>query len=365
MNDHSSPGPAPAVGSPARPGPVIFAWLWVLFAMVFAMVVLGGVTRLTGSGLSMVYWHPLMGVLPPLSESDWQHVFAQYQESPQFREVNSWMTLDSFKRIFFWEYLHRLCGRLIGIVGFVPWLFFHVRKRISPWLSRRVLIAIGLGGLQGLLGWFMVKSGLVDRPEVSQFRLAAHLLLAFFIGQWILWTLLDLHTSRHPNQHGAPPLIRRLVHLAAFLVALQVIYGAFMAGTRAGVLFPTFPDMHGAYAPSHFFPLETLSQNLFHSPITIHYIHRALALVLTLHVFALWWLIRRQPPESMPSWSATPLLIAMLLQSALGGLTVVHQIAIPIAVSHQAAGFFLAATTTLLVHLTHSRNPVAPELTSE
>ncbi|MEZ4463423.1 MAG: COX15/CtaA family protein [bacterium] len=192
--------------SPERADRAVRAWLWVVWGMILTMVVVGGITRLTGSGLSMVEWRPLMGALPPLSEAEWLAVFEQYKQSPQYQQVNHWMTLGDFERIFFWEYFHRLLGRLIGVVVLVPGLWFLVRRRLRGKRAVQVLLAFVFGGLQGLLGWYMVKSGLVDVPAVSHYRLAAHLSLAFFVGCWILWILMGL---RAPAVRTPAPRVAR------------------------------------------------------------------------------------------------------------------------------------------------------------
>jgi len=211
-------------------GPVI-AWLIALISLVFCMVVVGGITRLTESGLSIVEWAPILGVIPPLNEADWQAAFAQYQHSPQYRLVNAGMSLSEFKTIFFWEYVHRLLGRGVGLVFLLPFLFFWLSGCFGSTLARRLLVALFLGGLQGLLGWFMVKSGLVDEPRVSHYRLAAHLGLAFLIMCYLLWVLLGI-------LHEAAPVVRRhplrgLLGLIAGVTLLQIVYGAFVAGLRA------------------------------------------------------------------------------------------------------------------------------------
>jgi cytochrome c oxidase assembly protein subunit 15 len=332
------------------PDAAITIWLWILFGAVFAMVSLGGITRLTGSGLSMVDWRPLMGVLPPLDESEWREVFAAYQGSPQYREVNDWMTLGDFKSIFFWEYLHRVFGRMIGLIAFLPWVYFSLRGRLAKWISERVVVAILLGGLQGVLGWYMVMSGLVDRPEVSHFRLAAHLLLAVFIAQWILWTLLDLHYGR-PTRAPAPSSVlpaRRLTYGLALIVSIQILYGALMAGTKAGLLFPSFPDMNGVYLPGLFFPGRDLIHNALNNPHSIHYIHRLLGFGLVALVVPTLILLART--SIRPRWVVHQMTVIISIQFVLGALTALYQSPIPLAVSHQAGAFLLACSTTLLLH---------------
>jgi len=334
--------PGPALASHDR---AIVVWLWCLFAALFTMVLIGGITRLTESGLSMVDWRPLMGALPPRGAAQWNEAFEAYRASPQYLEVNQWMGLEDFKRIFFWEYLHRLMGRSTGLIAFVPWLFFSLRKRLEGWLSFRVLVAITLGGAQALLGWYMVRSGLVDRPEVSHLRLAAHLLLAFFIAQWVLWTLLDLHWGR---TRLAKTTANKMILGLLALVVLQILYGAFMAGTRAGILFPSFPDMNGGYAPGPFFPLASLFENLLYSPIAIHYVHRLLGFLLIFYAAGVVIALYRM--RLAPNWATGQLSLIVLAQFVLGALTALYQAPLTLAVAHQAGAFVLACSVTLLAH---------------
>ena len=251
----------------------VATWLLLLYLMVFAMVIVGGATRLTGSGLSMVEWHPLMGALPPLSESDWIETFQKYQASPQYQLVNQWMVLSDFKRIFLWEYVHRLLGRLIGVVFLVPWLFFLIRRSLDRPLAWKTFVAFLLGGAQGLLGWFMVKSGLVDNPEVSHYRLAAHLALALLVGHYLLWLFLD---ARRPTvrRSDSPPRGASNAPTWSFiaLLAVQIVFGALMAGKHAGLVAATFPDMNGEWIPSAFLSIEPWWRDLVENPLSIHFL---------------------------------------------------------------------------------------------
>ncbi|MEE3332064.1 MAG: COX15/CtaA family protein [Myxococcota bacterium] len=336
-----------ATGTIAQRDRTITLWLWILFGSVFAMVLVGGITRLTGSGLSMVDWRPVMGVLPPIGEAAWIETFDAYSTSPEYREINSWMDLDDFKRIFFWEYLHRLLGRLIALIAFVPWLVLTLQKKIEGWLSWRVIVSILLGGAQGLLGWYMVKSGLVDVPQVSHLRLAAHSGLAFLISQWILWMLLDLHFGRaRPSFAGA----QKWTSSVLALLAVQILYGALMAGTHAGLLFPTFPDMNGRYLPGPFFPLDSLASNLFYSPLAIHWIHRVVGFALLCLAAGTLFALRRIP--LVPAWARGQLVAVLVVQFALGAFTAVYQTPLWLAITHQAGAFLAACSASLLAHRT-------------
>jgi cytochrome c oxidase assembly protein subunit 15 len=322
-------------------------WLFAVWALVLAMVVVGGITRLTGSGLSIVEWRPVTGILPPLSEHDWQALFAQYQASPQFREINHWMGLADFKRIFFWEYVHRLLGRLIGFAVAVPFAVFALQGKLSRSLTWKIFGVLVLGGLQGALGWYMVASGLVDEPRVSHYRLAAHLLLAFITGSVVLWIALDLQARTAVVVRSSRAMLVAVAVLIG-LVLLQTIYGAFMAGTHAGHYSTTFPDMNGRFAPGPFFTGPSFFHDAVSSPLAIHYLHRAFAWLLLAYALGLFVWLRRAVEPSVrraAGWMA----FAVFLQLNLGALTVVNRVALPLAVFHQAVGFLVLSSAVLLL----------------
>lgn len=326
----------------------VLGWVVSLYVLVLAMVAVGGITRLTGSGLSMVEWQPLIGAIPPLDAKDWDAVFTQYQASPQYLQVNHWMQLEDFKRIFLWEYLHRLLGRLIGLAFSLPWLYFVLRGRLRGRMAWMSLGAFVLGGLQGALGWFMVQSGLVDVPAVSHLRLAAHLSLAFFVGMWLLWIALDLTSPRHVGaKHN------RLTGWAWALVAvlaLQIVYGAFMAGTRAGYLFQTYPTMNGTWLAPGWLSLSPWTRNLVENVATIHTLHRHLAWVVLLSFagFVAWaWPRARARAERQ---LLGLLLGATVLQLVLGALTVMTGVQIAIAVVHQSLAYLLLSLLIAVIH---------------
>lgn len=328
----------------------VLGWLVVLYTLVLAMVVVGGITRLTGSGLSMVVWQPLIGAVPPLSDADWLATFDAYKQTPQYQTVNHWMSVDDFKRIFLWEYLHRLLGRGIGVVTAVPWVYFVVRGQLRGRWALLTFVAFLLGGLQGALGWFMVKSGLVDVPAVSHLRLAAHLTLAFVVGQWLLWILLD---ATKPNLIRARRTkMSTLAWGVAALVVVQIVYGAFMAGTRAGYLYATFPDMNGAWIAPGSFTLSPLWLNLIENPAAIHTVHRWLAwiVVLTIGFFVGWAF--RQPVDRDARRALLFLFAVVLAQLTLGALTVVTHVNIVIAVLHQGAAYVLLSSCVWVAHRT-------------
>ncbi len=343
------------------PHRAIRRWLWVVFLAIAVMVALGGVTRLTGSGLSMVEWRPLMGTLPPLNEAEWQRVFELYKESPQYAQVNSWMQIEDFQRIFFWEYVHRLFGRVIGMLVFGPWLFFVARRRLTGRLAWRVFGALVLGGLQGLMGWLMVLSGLVDQPAVSHFRLAAHLLLAFLVAQYILWLILDLRPAVDPPE-PADRSIRIALAALVTLTIVQIAFGAFMAGKRAGWFALTFPDMNGHYLPGPFFPATGGLRAVLNEPLAIHYTHRLLAWMLLLVVgsFVLW--TRRRRCTALLRWRVRTLALVTLLQFTLGALTVIFHIPTWLAVAHQLGGFALLSALVATLHTAQGRARLSTSL---
>jgi cytochrome c oxidase assembly protein subunit 15 len=324
--------------------------LFVLWALVLLMVIVGGTTRLTGSGLSITPWQPDTGILPPLSEAAWQEELAHYRASPEFQRANHWMGLADFKRIYFWEYVHRLLGRLVGFAVLVPFLVFALQRRLSRGLGLKVLLALVLGGLQGVLGWYMVMSGLIEEPRVSPYRLAAHLMLAFLLGQYLLWLALDLARSAPTVRHGASD--RRVLNAAiAFcaLVSLQCVYGAFMAGTRAGYYFATFPDMDGEFLPGKFWNGPWLHEAV-QSPLAIHWIHRFLGFCVLGAAFGLFVWVRRVSTDARARQIAVLIAALTFVQLNLGALTVIERVALPLAVSHQALAYVLLSAGTWLVH---------------
>jgi heme a synthase len=313
-------------------------WLLSIVGMIGLMVAVGGITRLTGSGLSMVEWHPLMGALPPMSEAAWTDAFESYQTSPQFLLVNEWMGLEDFKKIFLWEYLHRLCGRILGLVFFIPFLWFLKTKRLHGVLARRTFVAFVLGGLQGILGWYMVKSGLADQPNVSHFRLAAHLSLAFVAALYVLWIWLTLRLE--PPAKTDKGATRVLLVLAA-VVSLQIVYGAFMAGLRAGLVFTEFPLINGSLLPFGQASGEGFIDTTLWNPAGVHLVHRALGwfLVILGPGTAIWARSRATTPVQLRLCNL--LLVVILLQFTLGAFTILSLIAIPVAVAHQLGALVL------------------------
>ncbi len=335
----------------------IAIWLLLVCAMIYGMVVLGGVTRLTGSGLSMVRWNPIFGILPPLSQARWQTVFDQYRQSPEYRKINYGMDLAGFKRIYWFEYAHRLLGRSIGLVFLLPFLYFLWRRRIRRALVPRLVLMFVLGGLQGLLGWYMVKSGLVDRPHVSQYRLTAHLGAATLIYAYILWVALGLLFP--PRGEGTQGRARMPLLLAG-LVFGTMLSGGFVAGLKAGLAFNTFPLMNGRLVPDGYLLLQPAWHNFFENIATVQFDHRLLALVTLAAILTWWWRARRTPPAGRGRWALHLLPLVALAQASLGIATLLLRVPIPLASVHQANALLLLTVSLYLAHARrHDPAPVA------
>ena len=303
-------------------------WLLVCAAFTFATVIVGGVTRLTHSGLSITEWQPLVGAIPPLSQVDWEILFAKYRESPQFRQVFPDMNVEGFKGIFWWEYLHRLLGRVIGLVFLLPFLWFLLRRKLDAPLAWKLGAVFVLGALQGALGWWMVQSGLVDNPRVSHFRLTAHLGLALVIFCAELWLALAL---LKPSP-GRPRAFSLVVLGVIFLMALS---GGMVAGLRAGHAYNTFPLMNGHLVPPETFMLEPWWRNFFWNTATVQLVHRSIFWLLLLLIPLLWFRLR--------TMAAHHLLAMFILQAALGISTLLLAVPVSVAGLHQAGAVLLLA----------------------
>lgn len=337
-------------------------WLAYVCVLVVAMLVLGGVTRLTGSGLSIVEWRPITGAIPPLSEEDWRAAFLAYQDTPQYRLLNEGMSLAEFQRIFAWEYVHRLVGRLLGLVFVLPLGHFVLTRSIDPSHVRRLLVVLALGALQGGLGWFMVKSGLTDAPNVSHYRLAAHLTLALVVLGTLFWTWLDM-SDHDASDHDALPTRARLrfaLHAVAGLLVLQIVYGAFTAGLHAGIGYNTFPMMHGRWIPPDAFALEPAWRNALENRAAVQLIHRALGALLVLSILATALLARRAPRDTRRAVQV--LAVGVLVQFALGVATLILVVPVPIAALHQLGACLLLLAVLRAQHA--ARRSLAPKMSA-
>ncbi|KPK05573.1 MAG: heme A synthase [Betaproteobacteria bacterium SG8_39] len=334
----------------------VAAWLLVCAALVFAMVVVGGVTRLTHSGLSIVEWQPLVGTLPPLSEGEWRTLFEKYQQTPEFKQVNFDMDLAGFKGIFWWEYFHRLLGRTIGLVFLLPFLWFLLRRRLDARLAWQLGGVFLLGALQGALGWYMVASGLVDNPRVSHFRLTAHLGMALAIFAAELWLALRLLSANAPatGRLGRPALA-----LAA-LVFVMALSGGFVAGLRAGYAYNSFPLMNGHLVPPEILMLEPWWQNFLYNFATVQFVHRGIGWLLIFLVPWLWWRARREAPDSQSRLASNLLLVALALQVTLGIVTLVNGVPLVPAAAHQGGAVVLLGVALWVAHALRSAAATRP-----
>lgn len=309
-------------------------WLVAVAVLIFAMVVLGGVTRLTRSGLSIVEWNPVMGAVPPLSEEQWVQEFGKYRATPEYREVNRGMSLAAFKRIYYVEWAHRLLGRLIGLVFVVPLVAFALARRLPRTLIPQLIGVFALGALQGALGWFMVRSGLIDVPRVSAYRLTAHLGLAVAIYGYVLWIALGLLRPGAPPE--GTPALRRIGWAVTALVFVMILAGGLVAGTRAGFVYNTFPLMYGELVPAGLYALAPWWLNHFENLATVQFQHRLLAYALLVAVF-LYWLAGRGAALSLPLRRALHLLpAALLLQVGIGIATLLAIVPVWLGALHQA-----------------------------
>lgn len=340
--------PASGANSSRSSDRQVAAWLLLCCALVFAMVMVGGVTRLTHSGLSIVEWQPIAGAVPPLDDAQWQEVFGKYRQTPEFRRVNPDMGLAEFKRIFWWEYFHRLLGRLIGAAFLLPLLWLALRGRITRALLPKLAGIFVLGGLQGALGWYMVESGLVADPRVSQLRLAAHLGFAFLIYAAMLWIALDLLLPRAGRADSGK--LRRAAAALLLLVFVMVLSGALVAGTHAGLEYNTFPLMNGRVVPSGLFAMEPWYRNFFDNLGTVQFDHRLIAWLLAFLVPWLWLRVRRAAAPRRARLAADLLLGALALQITLGISTLLLVVPVPLAAAHQAGALLVFTAALFLLH---------------
>jgi len=322
--------------------------IWLLFMafMVFAMVIVGGATRLTESGLSMVNWNPVTGALPPLGEEAWQKEFSDYKTSPEYRIKNAGMSLEDFKGIFYWEWGHRLLGRLIGVAFLIPFLWFWTRGQIPLGYKSKLLALFFLGGSQGLLGWYMVMSGLVDEPAVSHYRLTAHLMLALFIFAALLWTALSLLRGQ---AKGSKSDRDTLLNLAFIVLVVQLVMGALVAGLKAGHIFNSWPLMGDTFVPDGMMGIEPWWRNLIDNAITVQFDHRIGAYIFTLITVIIIWKFRHAGKRLV---GASHMLgCAVLLQMLLGIVMLIKSVPVTWGTAHQGGGVLVLAALINLMHL--------------
>jgi heme a synthase len=325
----------------------IGGWLLVCCAVLFSLIVLGGVTRLTGSGLSITDWRPVTGVLPPFTEQAWQQEFDLYRASPEYQKVNRGMSMADFKVIYGYEYAHRLLARMLGLVFAIPLAWFWFRGKIPPRLRWPLVGLLGLGMLQGYMGWFMVASGLVDIPRVSPYRLAAHLSLAMIIYAVMFWLALGL---LRPRVERAPAHIRRGLQPLLVVLAITIVSGAFVAGLRAGFVYNTFPLMAGQWVPDGLLHLEPVWRNWFENPATVQFTHRLLGLGTFALVLFLWARALRMPLSPAQRLAFHGLGAATLLQVTLGIKTLLMYVPVSLGAAHQGGAVVLLSAVLFALH---------------
>ncbi|WP_284735963.1 COX15/CtaA family protein [Dongia deserti] len=341
---------APIGATAARPATAdraVGLWLLALAGMVLVQVMLGAITRLTDSGLSIMEWQPIMGAIPPLNDAEWHRVFALYQQIAEYQQVNASMTLEGFKSIFWWEYVHRLWGRLIGVAFLLPFLWFWVRGQMRG-RTKRLLAIFVLGGLQGLVGWIMVASGFADRTDVSQYRLVAHLLLALVIYAALLWSALDLLSPARVSMDHR--LLRRHGRIMMAVITLEIAIGGFVAGLDGGFVYNNFPMMGDHWIAPDLFFQSPWWVNFFENPVTAQFLHRLVAGFVAIALISLVVRARRAELDEGLKRRFYYLPFGLLGQAALGIATLMLVVPLPLAVAHQAGGFILFSLGLYALH---------------
>ncbi len=336
----------------------IILWLFSGCFLIFVMVVVGGITRLTGSGLSITKWDVVTGTIPPLNDEAWAKEFAHYTETPQFKKINAHFGIEDFKQIYFWEYIHRLIGRVIGIVFVIPFIWFLIKKQLSSSLIWKCLLLFFMGGLQGFIGWYMVKSGLVDIPSVSHLRLALHLTTAFITFGLTFWFAFELIHTEKIKLTGWHKSLFRFSVAAFILTVIQIVYGAFVAGLKAGHIYNTWPLMGETLIPeSVYYALDTMGvKALINDMSGVQIVHRYIAYLLSAAIIGLgWYAISNQKTHNLKlnagQLQAIYLVITVVvLQFILGVFTLLYNVPIVLGVLHQVGAFFLFSAMIYLLH---------------
>lgn len=338
----------------------ILIWLILCLQLVALMVLVGGYTRLSGSGLSITQWKPVHGVIPPYNIEQWQEEFAAYKTTPQYKLINNDMSLEGFKNIFWPEYIHRLLGRIIGIIFFLPLLIFATRKSISKLFFWRMTGILALGGLQGGIGWIMVKSGLQNSPYVNHVKLTLHLSIAFIIFALILWAILDILYNGNSDRKNNPKVIltSKNNHLKIYkfwfsMLCIQIIFGGFMAGSHAGLIYNTWPTMDGKFLPDNLLTKLSLSSNILENIEFIQFTHRTLAIFIAA-IFLFWcYLYKEYIRVNHLSIGCILIAITIFVQFILGVITLIYHVPLPIALAHQMVALLL---WTMVVWLLYKLN---------
>lgn len=327
----------------------VIYWLLTGCILIFIMVIVGGITRLTHSGLSISNYKLISGTIPPLNETEWQEAFELYKQYPEYKKLNNHFNLEDFKDIYFWEWLHRVIGRLIGLVFVLPFIYFLLKRRLSKSTVKKSIILLALGGFQGFLGWYMVKSGLIDNPDVSHYRLAAHLTTAFITFAYTFWVALDLIYSNKNNVHRP---FRNLLRFGLAILLLQIIYGAFVAGLDAGFIHNHWPLMsEGKFMhETVYIEQNPLYRNFIEGKSGVQFVHRILAFIVLFTIIYIWKKSRALSRSAAQSNGLTALLILVGLQFLLGVMTIMLQVPVWLGVAHQVGAFFLLSAMTFTLH---------------
>lgn len=327
----------------------VIYWLLTGCFLIFVMVVVGGITRLTHSGLSISNYKLISGTIPPMNDAEWQEAFNLYKQYPEYQKLNNHFTLQDFKDIYFWEWLHRVIGRFIGIVFFVPFLYFLVKKQLSRPTIKKSIILLCLGAFQGFLGWYMVKSGLVDNPDVSHYRLAAHLTTAFITFAYTFWVALDLI---FPNKKKINIKFRNLVRWGLAILLIQIIYGAFVAGLDAGFIHNHWPMMSEGKFMHHtvYIEQDPLIMNFIEGKSGVQFVHRMCAYIVVVFVLVIWQKSKKLQLTNFQNRGINILLIVLSAQFLLGVLTILLQVPVWLGVAHQVGAFFLLSAMTFTLH---------------
>ena len=327
----------------------VIYWLLTGCLLIFIMVVVGGITRLTHSGLSISNYKLISGTIPPMNEVEWQEAFDLYKQYPEYQKLNTNFSLQDFKDIYFWEWLHRAIGRLIGMVFFIPFLYFLIAKQLTKPTIKKSIILLGLGGFQGFLGWYMVKSGLVDNPDVSHYRLASHLTTAFITFAYTFWVVLDI---LFPIKNQIYKRFRNLVRAGLAVLLIQIIYGAFVAGLDAGFIHNHWPMMsEGKFMhETVYIEQNPVYKNFIEGKSGVQFVHRILAYIVVLFVFLIWYRAKNMNITKNQSKGIHVLLIMVGIQFVLGVFTVLYQVPVWLGVAHQIGAFFLLSAMIFTLH---------------
>jgi cytochrome c oxidase assembly protein subunit 15 len=327
----------------------VIYWLLVGCILIFIMVIVGGITRLTHSGLSISNYKLISGTIPPMNEVEWNDAFDLYKQYPEYQKLNNHINLEEFKDIYFWEWIHRVIGRFIGLVFIIPFIYFLIRKQLSKSTIKKAVILLLMGGFQGFLGWYMVKSGLVDRPDVSHYRLAAHLTTAFLTFAYTFWVALDL---MFPDKKEVKKKFRNFIRIALVVLIIQIIYGAFVAGLDAGWIHNHWPFMNEGKLIHETVYIEQNPTylNFLEGKSGVQFVHRTLAYVVVIFILAIWYKAKRMTLTIPQTKGINSLLIMVGVQFLLGVLTLIYAVPVWLGVLHQVGAFILLSAMIFTLH---------------